>query len=547
MSTKAMLLVGLGCFGMGLVVAVFVALLRREKNNRKQARRPVDFATFAPEYPHSRDHSRNHPLDRSYNEYEGSWVFESPVKGMSYHGGGGIPIGPHNVVAILEDDRRRRGRGRSKVEDLLVYEIPLDELVINDAIARRHQAGEAMYHAEYQGYQVVMYALLRSKLQRGKRRLEREFVEQARLASSLEHLCIVQFIGITFGTNSQSQKATHRWKMGVVFEYMQLGSLDSLFALERTRREGKQYHRALSAASSPLAVGQAFSWFPSPPSTSITEDRKDGDAVTRVAAALNLCKLSIALDVAMALVYLHSMGHVHGNLHAGTVLLNEQGEAKLSAMDIDLAMNIPASSLARVDMRASAIKATMKVKTMFTNTSISHSPALDSSLMDAHAHGGGTVQLSSMTASMLGSGTTRARRRGMQGDVYSFGLLLWELDTMRCVDAMQQLTATTTENGEEHQMLRFSPECPSEVQYLARRCWHPDRKERATALDLQEDLVRLLEGRLTMLSDRTAAAAHRWSRRTRSSAALSSSFHSNHSGKNSSFSASTIVISETEV
>ncbi|GLE11415.1 hypothetical protein PINS_up023818 [Pythium insidiosum] len=175
-----------------------------------------------------------------------------------------------------------------------------------------------MHLAEYQGFQVVVHVLLRNKLQR--RRVEREYIEQVRLASALEHVCIVQFIGITFETRSQAQKNVFKWKMGTVFEFMHRGSLASLLLDERTRREGQRYCRSIRRSAESRAVhaaclAQAVRDFTTCSSGFLVQ--RVAMAPTRRSRARPVqwrCKLTLALDVAMALTYLHSMGIVHGHL-----------------------------------------------------------------------------------------------------------------------------------------------------------------------------------------------------------------------------------------
>jgi serine/threonine protein kinase len=533
MSNKSMILIGGGCFAMGLIVAAYVFLVRRDR--RVIRGKSSGLPTFAPDASDASSRAFGRYFRETGDYTNASWVVGSPVKDQRRQ---------QNGVAILEDDSSRRGRGRSKVDDLLVYEIPLDEIQIKEVLAHKPRNDEALHMAEYQGFQVVMHTLLdgRNKLQRGRRRVERDFVEQVRLASMLEHVCIVQFIGITLGSQRQSMHQKQKWKMGAVFEYMHCGSLASIFHEERMRREGRQFNGSSASRTTSIKSESGFSWYPSL-QASIVETSSLSPTAQR-------SKLALALDVAMALSYLHAMGYAHGDLRAEKVLVNEQGEAKLSGMDISLAVNVPELTPTRGDVRASAVKARLKVKSMF-QSSISHSPALGNSLLNSGAavNGGiAPVAMSSMTTSaVLISANSRAWRRGMQGDIYAFGLLLWELDTMMCVDAMKRLTAAATEIGEEHQLLRFSPECPVEIQNLARRCWHPELKSRPTALDLQEEIVRLLEGRLTSLSDRSRGT-HRWSRRTNSRNGGSWSFASSHSSlSRSDYRSSSLVISETEV
>ncbi|KAF1791629.1 Protein kinase-like domain [Phytophthora cactorum] len=47
-------------------------------------------------------------------------------------------------------------------------------------------------------------------------------------------------------------------------------------------------------------------------------------------------------------------------------------------------------------------------------------------------------------------------------------------------------------------LLKFSADCPMELQELAHQCWHEVPSERPDAIDVQEELVRVLEGRLTV-------------------------------------------------
>ncbi|GLE03394.1 hypothetical protein PINS_up012296 [Pythium insidiosum] len=504
LSGKAVVLIGVSCFGMGLLLAAIVFVTRREKiANRSTAQQ----ASRVLEGRGSEDDE----------DFAGSWVFDSPLK--------------HNIVAILEEDGEKHRRGRSKIDDLLVYEIPLDEIRVGDAVPCNKGHNEMMHLAEYQGFQVVVHVLLRNKLQR--RRVEREYIEQVRLASALEHVCIVQFIGITFETRSQAQKNVFKWKMGTVFEFMHRGSLASLLLDERTRREGQRYCRSISgppsrvpstqpATHKPFAIHDMFEWFPRPAS------RYGTDSSLSSSSGQWRCKLTLALDVAMALTYLHSMGIVHGHLSARKVLVNDQGEAKLSGMDLDLAANVSAvNGSTRGDVRASVGKARVKMLHMFSNSSITQSPALDSSLMrtprfQQQQHAAAVSLQSSLGSSQFqqhhnaGLLVTSERVQGMKQDIYAFGLLLWELDTLVLVESMKQLTAgTTTERDEEHLLLKFSAECPVEIQSLARRCWQPELAHRPTALELQDELARLLEDHNATPQTRSRT----WSRRTSSSVA----------------------------
>ncbi|KAJ8546671.1 hypothetical protein ON010_g11565 [Phytophthora cinnamomi] len=306
------------------------------------------------------------------------------------------PLDKYNPVAILEPSPNDNGylgastaslqvrsklKSKINLDDLLVYEIPPEEIQMRRALHMsaskmsskaalalssvgvgnpRKKMDRALFLAEYQGYKVVIQALMRSK-----KRLEKRFVEQIRLAATFDHASIVHFIGVTTGcsttasrrrgssavasphpyngngpTNSTSEsmaRATTKsrypnmgapsWHLGVVFEFMQHGSLATMFESERHRREGKGFHpNASVAASIGSGNGNIFSWYPVFANSSASVNANP-NADWR-------CKLSIALDVAMGLVYLHANNCAHGRVCARKVLVNEQGEAKLSAMDV---------------------------------------------------------------------------------------------------------------------------------------------------------------------------------------------------------------------
>jgi serine/threonine protein kinase len=260
---------------------------------------------------------------------------------------------------------------------------------------------------------------------------------------------------------------------------MHNGSLTAMFQSERRRREGKKY-MSNSSVNNLIKGGNIFSWFPVVPAQ---ENPETADYDWR-------CKLSIALDITMALVYLHSSQLVHGSLNSSKVLVNDHGEAKLCALDVKLPNDISNAVEREGSIRQSA-KIRMKRMMGIKPSSFTQSQ-LGSSLLD-----GGAAFTPTMPAAPLDS--SNPKYKDTKSDIYAFGLLLWELDTMLSVDIMKDL-ATAAEIGEEHHLLKFTPECPNEIKYLARRCWNPNIYERPDALDLQEELVQLLEGRITTSS-----------------------------------------------
>uniref|UniRef100_H3HB26 Protein kinase domain-containing protein n=1 Tax=Phytophthora ramorum TaxID=164328 RepID=H3HB26_PHYRM len=480
------------------------------------------------------------------------------------------PLDKYNPVALLEPSPKDKSflgastaslQARSKLklkidlDDLLVYEIPPEEIQMRRALhmssskknskaalgfssvglgSAQKKVDHALFLAEYQGYKVAIQALMRSK-----KRLEKRFVEQIRLAASLDHASIVHFIGVTTGcsttasrrrgssaaspqppngpTNSMGDSLARSttksrytnmgapsWNLGVVFEYMQHGSLATMFEAERHRREGKGFYPNSSiAAAIGSGNGNIFSWYPVFANSSASVNANP-NADWR-------CKLSIALDVAMGLVYLHANNYAHGRVCARKVLVNEQGEAKLSAMDIMLPTEFVPSKDDdahrmtddfRGSLRDSALWTMQKIaglrptrhlgRSRFENNSgesdvsgTGDNPAFDEESDEFDEN--------SLKSSGIGSATVAAQR----DDVYAFGTFLWELDTMIAVEEDLASSRIPASAGGNPHLLKFSTDCPLELQELARQCWSEVPSQRPDAIDVQEELVRVLEGRLT--------------------------------------------------
>ncbi|RLN55272.1 hypothetical protein BBP00_00008568 [Phytophthora kernoviae] len=525
-------------------------------------------------------------------------------------GGFGVYVSPsekYNPVALLEASPKgkdhlgastaslqMRSKLRSKInlDDLLVYEIPPEEIQMRRelhissvskksskaalalssvGVGAARKGDRALFLAEYQGYKVVIHALMRSK-----KRVEKRFVEQIRLAASLDHASIVHFIGVTTGcsttasrrrgssaaeppspapyasygptnsmNNSLSRNTASRytnmgapaWHLGVVFEFMKHGSLAAMFEAERHRREGKGFYPNSSvAAAIGSGNGNIFSWYPVFANSSASVNANP-NADWR-------CKLSIALDVAMGLVYLHANNYAHGRVCARKVLVNEQGEAKLSALDVVLPSDLTPSTDdnhrmtedLRGSLRDSALWTMQKMGLRPSLTSASKlgkmrstramnrqaPPNLGRSRFDNNSGESdisGVSEISSVTIddnspsdvnpaleeddqfdedSLKSSrGLQTATLAAQREDVYAFGTFLWELDTMIAVEEDLASSRHPIGAGGDPHLLKFSAECPRELQELARQCWHEVPSERPDAIDVQEELVRALEGRLT--------------------------------------------------
>lgn len=541
-SAKAIGIIGGASFALGIVLSALVLVVvrkRRKLADHEKNQSRSNYLSFILEHHNSSngDKGKDEDLDGTQdgsipieeNESHGSWVFDSP-----------------RDCALLEESGavvKRKKQG--PMEDLLVYEIPLDEIALKRALTGAESAAaveavlpfpSVMVLAEYQGFQVVLHALLRDKKSRKIRGAEKHFVEQIRMASTLEHSCLVQFVGVIFGGNysSSQQRMAYKWQVGAVFEYMHHGALTTMFQSERSRREGQLYFQhgsSLSSSRVANVVGSTdlFGWYPMP-ATHLNGGTNSHDAGEW------RCKLSIALDVALALVYLHSQQIAHGNVSAAHVFVNEHGEAKLSALHIRL----PSSGNGHADRASVRESARLTVKKLMrmTSSSLSHSD-FRNSLM----HGGGGAPPTSRAMAMVTPKTPAEEwsqwHTAQQGDIYDFGLLLWELDTMLSITTMHHVDVASQS---QHHRLMFAHDCPSEIMDLAQRCWQP-MEHRPDAVELQEELVRLLEGRLTGSSNHSRVRGNNWSRAT-----SESSHASSDSSRNSYLSScSVLAMSETNV
>ncbi|KAL7688638.1 putative protein kinase domain, leucine-rich repeat domain superfamily [Plasmopara halstedii] len=487
------------------------------------------------------------PLDK----YHPVALLESSPKSSSFFGASTVSL-----------QARSKIKSKINLDDLLVFEIPPEEIQMRRAlhmsmskksskaalalssvgVGNVRKVDTALFLAEYQGYKVVIQALMRSK-----KRLEQHFVEQIRLAASLDHASIVHFIGITTGCststsrnrgssaaaqlasyasngpkpNFNESRSKHTtmgapaWHLGVVFEYMQYGSLASMFEAERHRREGKGFYPNKSIATTiGSGNGNIFSWYPVFANSSASVNANP-NADWR-------CKLSIALDVAMGLVYLHANNYAHGRICAHKVLVNEQGEAKLSAMDILL----PSDLLSKKgelhhtadDFRESLIENARWTMQKITSR-VGKKPTTSNLGRSRYANNSGESNVSEISGATFDEnhsphdqnfvsdetldkfdetrGNGGACISAQRDDVYAFGTFLWELDTMIAVEEDLASLRAPTGTGGNSQLLKFSSDCPMELQELARQCWHEIPTERPDAIDVQEELVRVLEGRLT--------------------------------------------------
>ncbi|GAB9475016.1 Tkl protein kinase [Globisporangium polare] len=175
-------------------------------------------------------------------------------------------------------------------EELLPYRLPKDEVKIVREIAVGGFG--IVYMATFHDQTVVVKQIARTQMS-SKAVLSR-FMDEIRLYARLEHPKIARFIGLSWTT---------LFDLSLVMEYVPNGDLSTLLKQNREMANGRE----------------VFTWFSE--------------------HAQPRCKTLIALDLAEALVYLHSFDPliIHRDLKSKNVLMAEDWTAKLTDFGISRA------------------------------------------------------------------------------------------------------------------------------------------------------------------------------------------------------------------
>ncbi|KAJ0398863.1 hypothetical protein P43SY_010154 [Pythium insidiosum] len=328
------------------------------------------------------------------------------------------------VVFARVRQRRKRHSRRSRLSaaETELYDVRSDAEMARYRLPQHalkpvrelgHGAHGVVYLATLFGHEHVVAKYLRPEHLQHERAVAR-FMGEIRLGARLEHPKIVVFRGVAWSTLSD---------LAIVMEYMPHGDLSALLA----RMRDTPGHR------------EAFDW------------RKGPEAVGRRS------KLAIALDVAQALVYLHSQRPpvIHRDLKASNVLLGASWNAKL------------------------------------TDFGVSREAGDDAMTAEI-----GTVAWIAPEV-LLGG------RYSEKADVYSLGVLLSELDTCEkpfaqgialsggwlCEPSNARIALAVSEGGARPAL---HADCPPEIRSLVAQCFLADASLRPSAVDVENALLQRL-------------------------------------------------------
>lgn len=281
----------------------------------------------------------------------------------------------------------------------------------------------AVFKAKFRNETVVVKQLLPDKARN--RAILKSFMDEIRICAALDHPKVVRFIGVTWSSLLD---------ISVVLEFVANGDLGSLLT--------EQLQRQASGATSRFDFG----WFQ-----------------TRGECSDVRCKSLLALDVAEALVYLHSFISpiIHRDLKSRNVLLSDTWEAKLTDFGVSRELDEDQTMTGEI----------------------------------------GTV-------SWIAPEVLRGERYTEKADIYSFGVILTELDTCR---RPYSEGIPNDENGggfaggsSQHTNTRIavlvssgslkpsiSLECPVSVRRLINQCLEVDPASRPSAVQLHFELRNL--------------------------------------------------------
>jgi len=198
-------------------------------------------------------------------------------------------------------------------------------------------------------------------------------------------------------------------------------------------------------------------------------------------------KASIALDVASGMSHIHSLGHIHRDLKSANVLVSSSRRAKVADFGSigQLLRRGPMAPMALPHDKCSSSR---------------QAPASSSS-----SHFGTVREMTSGvgTPIYMSPEALTGTNYGQTTDVFSYGVLLWEVASQQAPDLLAQekhpgrgpISQVQYDLLKAGNRLRLEPAWPAGWQAVIPACWAEDATQRPTFAELQQQLtsIELLE------------------------------------------------------
>lgn len=291
------------------------------------------------------------------------------------------------------------------------------------------------------------------------------FVQEIYLSSTLSHPNLVEFIG--YLVERPRDTNIRPGSIALAMQYMDRGNLNDLI---QSRKLALESGSAKITTKTPTAfdhgdiTAKAVTWEDTP---------KDGNPLAakwswHYSSPAFKSKLAIAIDVVRALEYMHSLSPTlfHGNLSSRKIFFDKQWEVKLGDFTSSSALRRWSAAIIETDeSEDSAVE----------NDIVIH---LDMTVWSAPE-------------------VVDGRQYTERSDIYSFGILLAQLDTYECPSDLQPMmddadVPLLISNPRRHQQEgSVDGDAPSLVNLLMMQCRAFQPEDRPSASEVLQQLLRI--------------------------------------------------------
>jgi serine/threonine protein kinase len=188
---------------------------------------------------------------------------------------------------------------------------------------------------------------------------------------------------------------------------------------------------------------------------------------------------ALMMNIAKGLAFLHAANILHGNLKSSNVLLNKNGQAKLS--DVGFAYLVKEISIASGEEPVlEGAEASAAVSASFTaSASFSSQNSLQ-----AESY---VSDLSWMAPELL----EEKSQSSQQSDIYALGMVFWEIASGEIPYRDVRSEAAIRKRVKEGRRLPIPADCPQELGALIERCWAQKPADRPSGNDIVAHLTLL--------------------------------------------------------